>query len=139
TYTAPPGYDMLVLHFVVRYLQTDRPGTFQGLDFDAIGIYGPCDGGGSWQAPNGQCQQNQNWAFWIGSVPSGNYLSIPPGGSAQFDYAIQYRASTDISVMTMWISTCKGNGNWDDCSPPEGVDSAIPLAGGVRLSAPTAS
>lgn len=140
SYTAPPGSDMLVLHFMVRNLLTDRPGIFQGLDFDAVGIYGSCVGaGGAWQSPTGQCLQNQNWAGWIGSVPDGNELTIPPGGSAQFDYATQYRMSTDITAMTMWIINCKGDGNFEDCSLPTGADSAIPLAGGVLLSAPTNS
>lgn len=139
THTAPPGYDMLVLHFSVRNLLTDRPGIFQALDRDAIGIYGPCFDSTAPRAPNGQCQQNQNWVLWYGSVSSIDEFDIPVGGSARFDYATQYPASTDITAMTMWVSTCKGTGNWDDCSPPEGVDSTIPLAGGVHLSAPTSS
>lgn len=137
SYTAPPGYDMLVLHFVVRNLLTDRPGTFGWEDFAAIGIYGPCAGAlpSAPQSPTGQCQQNEDWVGWLGSVPVGNYFSIPVGGSAQFDYAAQYSAATDITSMTMWIDTCKGDGNAFHCTPFD----SIPLAGGVHLSVPTGS
>lgn len=141
SYTAPPGHDWLVLHFTVWNLLTDRPGTFGLEDFDAIGIYGTCNYDLPFtpvyiKSPTGQCMQNQDWVGWIGSVPDGNYFSIPVGGSAQFDYAVQYSASTDITAMTMWLDTCKGNGDFYNCSLS---DSDIPLAGGVHLSAPTNS
>ncbi|HEY7340588.1 MAG TPA: hypothetical protein VH591_06895 [Ktedonobacterales bacterium] len=137
TYTAPPGSNILVLHFVVRNLLTDRPGIFQAADFDAIGIFGSCAGlSFPTRSPNGQCMQNQNWVGWYGTVPDGNYFNIPVGGSATFDYTTQYGASADITAMTMWINTCKGDGDIFHCSL---IDGSIPLAGGVLLSAPTNS
>jgi hypothetical protein len=77
--------------------------------------------------------QNENWVGWYGTAATWGY-TIPVGGSATFDYATQYRTSTDITAMTMWISTCKGDGNIFGCSLTGGN---IPLAGGVLLSAPT--
>lgn len=139
THTASSGDDILVLHFTVTNLLSDRSGTFNSF---TINIYGSCDTPLAAQTEGapplpGQCTQNPGgWLGWYGSRTQQTDVTIPDGQSVTFDIAAEYPASTDVTAMTIWVDTCEGYNGPPACSFGESYDL---LGGGVHLSPPAGS
>lgn len=131
--SAPPGKDILELHFQVTNLLRDRPASLNLIDVE---IFGPClnvyTGSSPWgyaTAPNGQCYYfvaDEGWAYYVPSDqydPTGaSQVYIGPGDTADFYVYPAIAVNADFTAWTLWLQDCPAGQPYTPCHLTGGVN-----------------